>query len=147
MSLHKKQSDVKVDSYSCKKALPFPIKRAANNNLSEQKIENSAENSLNKRGARKPRKMDKRLWESLSQEQYDAAQQIYYGFKLRVAGMGPRTQVYSSVPTAGSVSHYGPSFLLEKFAIWSRRAQESGISVGCILDILVFGKRDRKSVV
>lgn len=142
MIIHKKQSVASVGRYSSKSDFPFPIQNAANNNSSKRKIRDSGTDNSNEE-ASKPRKADKRLWESLSQDQYDAAQQIYYGFKMRVAGMGPRTQTYSGMPAAGAVSHYGPSFLLEKFAMWSREARKTGVSVGCILDILVFGKSCR----
>ncbi len=98
---------------------------------------------LRTKKASKPR-ADHRLWESLSDDQFWAGQQIYYGFKLRVAGIGYRTQVFSCLPQAAFTRHDGPPDLLETFALWTRQAQAAGISVQDVLDILVFGKSCRE---
>lgn len=131
------------NDFSQRSCPPIQLGRAANNNAPETQVSDYLRIRLKDDKSVKPRKADKRLWESLSEDQFRAAQQIYFGFKMRVVGTGFRTQIFNALPPTHFMAHYGPSDLLEKFSIWSRQAHEAGISVGCILDILVFGKSCR----
>lgn len=129
--------------FSLRSCPSIQVGRAANNNVPEPQISEYLRIRLKDNKSVKPRKADKRLWESLSEDQFRAAQQIYFGFKMRVVGTGFRTQIFSALPPTACMAHHGPSDLLEKFSIWSRVAHEAGISVGSILDILVFGQSCR----
>ncbi len=122
----------------------FAVRVAANNNASDAEIDECLRSHLVRDKNEKPRKADRRLWDSFSDDQIRAAQLIYTGFKMRVSGADIRTQVFSCMPRGHFNLNNTSSDLLEKFAIWSREAHESGISIGCILDIVVFGKSCRE---
>ncbi|MBL4906404.1 MAG: hypothetical protein JKX94_03055 [Sneathiella sp.] len=92
----------------------------------------------------KPRKPDKRLWDSLSEDQDKAARQIYYGFKLLVGETGFRTQGFSGMPRMTSNRYDGSSDLVEKYRLWARSVCKTGVSVHGVIDILIFGKSCRE---
>ena len=90
----------------------------------------------------RPGRKNKRLWDSLSDDEAEAAQKIYYGFQILVSGGGYKTQSFTPVVVRRFERTEHHSDLVEFFTIWARKAARD-ISVTSVLDVLVFGKSFR----
>jgi len=116
----------------------------ANTNISPTEIEACLKANANNFTSGKPPRRQKQLWEGFGDTQLTAARHIYLGFQLRYGGVGLRTQSYSVAPRVKRYGNDHNSELDELFSIWARTAFAENVSVGAVLDILVFGKSCRE---
>ncbi len=121
----------------------FDIGVVANNNIPIREVADYLVANREQAEQCRPRRQDRRLWSSLSDDECRAAQQIYYGFQILVSGSGFKTQSFKPVVDGHRGWVEPDSELVEFFTAWARGAARD-ISVTSVLDILVFGKSCRE---
>ena len=85
--------------------------------------------------------LDARLWDSLSQEEQDAAYEIALAYESLTKGLGAGTSDWSRLPGARNPSAVANAYgrLSGGYMDWARRCQTSGVSHSMIIDILCMG--------
>ncbi|WP_293962846.1 hypothetical protein [Sneathiella sp.] len=97
-------------------------------------------------GERRPkgrRQGGARFYAALTEDQIRTAEMIARGFQFRTSGIGMRTQSFSTLPPSTGNIEERQSELVRRFMRWAVTAQQNGISVATVLDIIVFGKSFR----
>jgi hypothetical protein len=91
--------------------------------------------------------VDRRLWESLTPAQQDAAAEIARACETMSRGLGFSQSDWQRVPGARGASNIGTLHgrLIRGYVEWSRLCQKEKISHAMIVDVLVFGLSLRQS--
>ena len=84
-----------------------------------------------------------RFYAVLTDDQIRTVEMIARGFQFRTSGIGMRTQSFSALPPSTGNIEERQSELVRRFMCWAVTAQQNGISVAAVLDIIVFGKSFR----